>query len=133
MRASPIERLNPDAIKECAGEITDHLLKAGSFVDRQKLVRWLTLAGESALDATAFMEARRNFESALSHQGALDPRQKADLLLSLGMAERGLDLWDMVVANFRQALEIYADLGDRETIVSAVNELTDALFWASRF
>src|SRR6266404_9740648 len=44
--AEAIERLNPDAAKERAGEITEHLLKAGSFVDRQKLVRWLTLAGK---------------------------------------------------------------------------------------
>jgi predicted ATPase len=40
--AEAIERLNPDAVNERAGEIADHLLKAGSFVDRQKLVRWLT-------------------------------------------------------------------------------------------
>jgi tetratricopeptide (TPR) repeat protein len=131
--AEAIERLNPDAVNERAGEIVDHLLKAGSFIDVQKLVRWLTQAGRNALDAAAFEDARRNFRSALSHQGVLDPKQKADLLVSLAMAERGLDLWDMVVANFRQALEIYADLGDRETIVSAVNELTDALFWAGRF
>src|SRR5260370_21305571 len=49
------------------------------------------------------------------------------------MAERGLDLWDMVVANLHEALEIYVNLGDRETIVRKVNELTEALFWAGRF
>ncbi len=131
--AEAIERLNPDAIKECAGEITDHLLKAGSFVDGQKLVRWLTLAGESALDAAAFKDARRNFESALSHQGALDPRQKADLLASLAAAGRGADLWEMVVANLREALEIYINLADREAIVRTVNGLTDALFLIGNF
>ena len=31
--AAAIERLNPDAVKERAGEISDHLLKAGSFAD----------------------------------------------------------------------------------------------------
>src|SRR5260370_6233805 len=113
--------LNRDAVNERTGEITEHLLKAGSFVDRQKLVRWLTLAGKSALDAAAFEEARRNFESALSHQGALDPRQKADLLANLATAERGLDLWELVVANLREALEIYINLADREAIVSTVN------------
>jgi predicted ATPase len=95
--ADAIECLNTDAVRERAGEVIDHLLKAGSFVDRQKLVRWLTLAGKSALDAAAFEEARRNFQSALSHQ-AVEARERADLLASLAMAERGLDLWDMVVA-----------------------------------
>jgi tetratricopeptide (TPR) repeat protein len=49
------------------------------------------------------------------------------------MAERGLDLWDMVVANLHEALEIYINLRDRETIVRTVNELTDALFWLGRY
>jgi predicted ATPase len=35
--AEAIERLNPDDVNESAGEITDHLLKAGSFADRQTL------------------------------------------------------------------------------------------------
>src|SRR5208337_250687 len=107
--AEAIERLNPDAAKELAEEITNHLLTAGSFADRQKLVRWLTLAGKRALDAAAFEEARRNFQSALSHLGAVDPRQRADLLANLATAERGLDLWDMVAANLREALEIYVN------------------------
>ncbi|MGC2492609.1 ATP-binding protein [Candidatus Binatus sp.] len=131
--ADAIERLNPDAVKERAGEISDHLLKAGSFADEQKLVRWLTLAGRSALEAAAFREARRNFQSALSHQGALDPRQRAELLASLATAERGLDLWDTVVANLREALEIYIGLDDREMIARSFTDLTDAFNWAGRF
>jgi tetratricopeptide (TPR) repeat protein len=131
--AEAIERLNPDAAKERPGEIADHLLKAGSFADPQKLVRWLTLAGRSALDAAAFEEARRNFRSVLSHQGLLDPRKKADLLTSLARAERGLDLWDGVVANLNEALETYVNLGDRETVVRTVIELSEALFSAGRF
>jgi hypothetical protein len=47
--ADAIERLEPVAVDERAGEIADHLLKARSFADRQKLVRWLTLAGKGAL------------------------------------------------------------------------------------
>jgi tetratricopeptide (TPR) repeat protein len=39
----------------------------------------------------------------------------------------------MVVANLREALEIYINLADREAIVRTVNGLTDALFWVGRF
>jgi tetratricopeptide (TPR) repeat protein len=130
--AEAIERLNPDAVKERAGEITDHLLKAGSFVDRQKLVRWLTLAGKCALKAAAFEEARRNFQSALSHQGAVDPRQRPDLLASLAMAERGLDQWDAAIAHLREVLEIYINLDDREMIGRSFTELAAASIWAGR-
>ena len=49
------------------------------------------------------------------------------------MAERGLEQWDAVVANLREALEIYINLGDREMIGRSVTELTEALFWAGRF
>ena len=59
--ADAIERLYPRFVNERAGEITDHLLKAGSFADSRKLVRYLTLAGKSALEAAAFEEARRRF------------------------------------------------------------------------
>src|SRR5260370_36482036 len=48
------------------------------------------------------------------------------------MAERGLDHWDVVVANLREVLETYINLGDREIIVRTFTEFTDALFFAGR-
>jgi predicted ATPase len=42
--ADAIEGLDHGAVNERAGEIADHLVKAGSFADRERLVRWLTLA-----------------------------------------------------------------------------------------
>jgi predicted ATPase len=131
--AEAIERLSPEAVNERAGEITDHLLKAGSFADRQTLVRWLTLAGKSALSAAAFEEARWNFRSALSQQGAVEAWGSADLLASLAMAERGLDLWDAAIAHLREVLEIYISLGDREMVSRSFTELSDAFIWAGRF
>jgi len=131
--AEAIERLNPDAVDERAGEIADNLIKAGSFVDRQMLVRWLTLAGKSALGAAAFEEARRNFQSALSHQGAVDPRRRADLLANLARVERGLDHWDVALAHLREVVEIYVNLGDREMVGGSFVQLTGALSSAGRF
>jgi predicted ATPase len=115
--AGAIERLNPGAVDERAGEIADHLLKAGSFADRQRLVHFLTRAGKRALEAAAFEEARRSFQSALSYQDALEVRARAESLASLAMAERGLDQWGVVVANLQEAMEIYLKLDDRETFV----------------
>jgi predicted ATPase len=131
--AEAIERLNPDAVKERAGEITDHLLKAGSFVDQQKLVRYLTLAGKGALDAAAFEEARRSFQSALSHKGAVDSGQRAALLANLAMAEQGLERWGAVFANLREALDIYVNLGERDMVGKSFTELTDAFISAGNF
>ena len=131
--AAAIESVYPRFVNERAGEITDHLVKAGSFVDRQKLVRWLKLAGKSALKASAFEEARRNFQSALSHKGAVEARESAELLASLAMAERGLNLWDAAIAHLREVLEIYIGLDDREMIGRSFTELAAASIWAGRF
>ncbi len=128
--ADAIEQLYPGAVNEHAGEIADHLIKAGSVADRQRLVRWLTLAGKRALESAAFQEAQRNFRSALSHQGAIEAHERADLLAGLAMAERGLDRWSLGVTALREALDIYMKLEDRETVVRTVNELTDALIWS---
>jgi hypothetical protein len=130
--ADAIERLDPGAV-ERAGEIAHHLLKAGSFAERQRFVRWLTLAGRNALEAAAYEEARRSFRSALSHLGAVDARERADLLASLAVAERGLEGWDAALANLREALEIYINLDDRKMIGKGFIELTDAFIWAGRF
>ena len=131
--ADAIELLYPNTVNERAGDIADHLLKAGSFADGKRLVRYLNLAGRNALGAAAFEGARRNFQSALSRKDAFEARERADLLANLARAERGLDRWDAVLTNLIEALEIYVNLGDRKTIVRTVNELTEALFWAGRF
>src|SRR5258708_12085610 len=100
--ADAIELLYPRFINERAGEITDHLLKAGSFADGRRLVRYLMLAGKSALEAAAFEEARRSFRSALSYQGALEQREKAELLASLPIAHLILEPWDAAVPSLPQ-------------------------------
>jgi len=131
--AEETERQCPGAVSECAGEISDHLLKAGPFADRRKLVRWLTLAGKSALEAAAFEEARRSLKSALTHQGAEDPVERAHLLASLAMAELGVERWDAALASLREVLDIYTNLGDREMIGKSFAELADAFIWVGRF
>ena len=95
--ADAIEGLYHGALNERAGEIADHLLKAEFFADSQRLLRYLTLAGKSALDAAAFEEAQQNFKSALSLQGPVDLADRADLLANLAIAESGLERWEPAV------------------------------------
>jgi predicted ATPase len=130
--ATALESLDPMSAKERAGEILDHLVKAGSFADGHKLVQYLTIGGKRALDAAEFGEARQSFRSALSEKNALEPQERAGLLVNLAIAERGLNHWDSVVANLREALEIYLKLEDRKTIAWIVDDSTDALFRLGR-
>jgi tetratricopeptide (TPR) repeat protein len=131
--ADAIERLHPDAVSECAGEVADHLLKAGSFANRQTLVRWLALAGKNALDAAAFEEARGSFQSALSHLGGVDGPERADLLARLAIAEQGLEQWDAALAHLDEALEIYVNRGDLDMIGRTFTDLAAAFMWAGRY
>jgi tetratricopeptide (TPR) repeat protein len=131
--ADAIERLDPNAVSERAGEIADHLVKAGSFADDRKLFHYLTLAGKNALEAAAFEEARRSLLSALSLQGAVGITERAPLLASLAVAEQGLERWDAALAHLNESLEIYLGVGDREMIGRSFTELTDAFIWAGHF
>ncbi len=131
--AAAIEQLYPYAINERAGEVASHLIKAGSFADEQKLVRILTLAGNFALDAAAFEEARSSFAVALSHHDAIGAKERAELLARLAIAESGLQRWDAALANLGEVVEISISLGDREMIGKSFSQLTDALILAGRF
>jgi predicted ATPase len=114
--ADAIEQLYPDAANEHAGDIADHLLKAGSFADRQRLVRWLKQADNNALEASAFEEASRSFQSTLSHLTVVDGRERAEPLARLAIAKRGLELWNAALAHLEEALGIHIHLGDRAMI-----------------
>jgi predicted ATPase len=131
--ADAIATLHPNAADERAAYIAEHLVKAGSFVDDRKVVDILTLVGRNALNAAAFGEARANFLSALSRQGAIGASERAGLLAHLAEAERGLDLWDAAIAHLGESLDIYQGVGDRETIAKGFTDLTDALLWSGRF
>ena len=131
--ADAIEQLYPHAINERASELASHLIKAGSFADEQKLVRILTLAGNRALDAAAFEEARSSFAVALSHQAGIGAKERAELLANLAIAESGLQRWDAALANLGEAVEIFINLADREMIGKSFTQLTDALILAGRF
>ena len=80
-----IVRLYPQDSAVRAAEIADHLIQAGSLADPQMLVHYLGTAGNNALEAAAYDEARRHFAGALSCQGC-GPRQRADLTLGLATA-----------------------------------------------
>ncbi len=131
--AAAIEQVNPGAVNEYAGEIAHHLLKARSFADRRELARWLMQAGEYALNAAAFEEARKSFRSALSDRNSVNPRKRAERLASFAVAESGLDRRDAAIAHLREALGIYIDLDDRQMIATGYADLTDALTWAAQY
>ena len=124
-----LETLFSNQLSEVAAELAYHFEESR---DWSRAVKYLRLSAEIATQRFAHREAATLLKRALElHQGPVGER--ANLLASLARAQRGLDLWDVVVANLREALEMYVDLKDPETIVGTVSELTDALFWLGRY
>jgi len=136
--ADAIEAVYPHTAHERCAEIAYHLVQAGSFADSGRLLRYLTLAGEAALEAGAYEEARLNFEMALS-SGAGDLRQKAKLLTDLAVAERGLEhpdemqrRLDQSLRQWNQALDEQMRLSNREAVAGILSEILDDLIHAGR-
>ncbi len=130
--AAALESLDPTSAKEYAGEISDHLVKAGSFANREALVRWLIDAGNKALEACAFEEARVGFELALSRVDEADARPRAEILYSLGVAKRGLGRWSEAHILWEQALEIFETLADQESIARTCLQLAEGAAWSGK-
>ncbi len=55
-----------ERIEEQAADLAHHLYHAGAAADPEKTLRFLRLAGEQALDGSAYEEALAQFERALS-------------------------------------------------------------------
>ncbi len=129
--ADAIEKAHAEVMSENAVEIVNHLSQAGSLVDGQRLALYLETAGKNALEASAYEEALNHFQSALSFQGALAKR--AELLVSLAMAERGLGRWNAALTHLGESLEITIGLGDPTDISRIFSEFAEALLPAGRY
>ena len=88
--AETLERVYAVHLDRHASDLGYHLFQAGRASDPKKTVQFLTLAGDQALEAGAFEEALRQFESALSVQDEGDQQHVADLRYKQGRALRSL-------------------------------------------
>jgi tetratricopeptide (TPR) repeat protein len=131
--AEAMERLYARALEEHAADLAYHLSRAGTAADPQKTARYLVLAGERALAAAAFEDALRYFESAFSLQPSDEPKGRADLLYKRGLALRSLGRWEEALADWRQALAAYEELGDAEAVGRISSNITEQLLYDSRF
>ncbi|HEX4209568.1 MAG TPA: AAA family ATPase, partial [Candidatus Binataceae bacterium] len=130
--AQAVESLNPNSAREYVGEIADHLLKAGSFADRGSVIHWLIEAGSAALNASAFEEARGNFESALSRLEPQDMRRRAELLYRVGVAQRGLGRWEEAYKTWDEAFGLFTALNDQDGAGRTCLQLAEGARWSRR-
>jgi class 3 adenylate cyclase/tetratricopeptide (TPR) repeat protein len=115
-----------------AGDLAYHLSRAGRSADRGDLVRYLTIAGDRSLDATAFDDAVGHFEHALSLILVSNQLGRAELLERLAMALRSVGRWEDALGTMNEALDRYEALGRAEDIGRLGWAMVYQLTWNGR-
>jgi class 3 adenylate cyclase/tetratricopeptide (TPR) repeat protein len=130
--AEVIERQFADDLEAHAADLAHHLSHAGRSADRARLVRYLTIAGERAVDVAAFDDAVNHFEYALSLLPANDQLGRAQLLERLAMALRSVGRWDDALRTMNGALDRYEALGEADAIGRMGWAMVYQLVWTAR-
>ncbi|MEX2458012.1 MAG: AAA family ATPase, partial [Actinomycetota bacterium] len=130
--ADAIESTFGDRAAEHAADLAHHLEAAGAAADPARTSRWLRVAGERALEATAFEDAARLLEEAVSLEAWADERERAELLFLLGQGQRGAGRWEEALATWTDALERFESLDDPERYGDVAWNVGYQLLWAGR-
>jgi DNA-binding SARP family transcriptional activator len=121
------------SVEEHAAEIAHHLAEAGDEADPKQLLTYSLLAGQRALDTSAFEEALAQLERAAEFEAVAPPRQRAELFFALGSAHSRLGHWDAALAAWQRSLQEYEGLGDGDAVGRVSLEAGFNLAWANRF
>jgi tetratricopeptide (TPR) repeat protein len=97
-------------------ELAYQFMQAGSMAPADKGRRYLTAAGEKARTMAAWEDAAAYFSQALSLLAESDPPERARLLWRLGEAQGGKGDWEAAVTSLRQAMDLFEEIGDTETL-----------------
>ena len=130
--ADALERIHGANADRYASDLAHHLYQVGAAADPDKTVRYMTTAGDQALEAGAFDEALRQFDEALfvseeqDEKDADGQQRRADLRDKKGQALRRLSRGDEAVAEWEAALDSYEILEDDSGIARA----TEGAFFA---
>jgi len=130
--ADALEKFYQGHLEEHAADLALHLYEAGAAADASRTIRFLRMAGESALESAAADEAFYYFDTALS-MDVEDDQQKADLLFLRGNAYQGRGHWEQPLTDWSQAFDLYEAVGDVEGISRVASEMTIRLSWMLRW
>ncbi|MGH8978610.1 MAG: ATP-binding protein [Acidimicrobiia bacterium] len=110
--ADALERAHAANLEAHAAAIAYHLDAAGHWADRDRTIRFLTMAGDRALEAAAYDDALRHFDRAQVLLPPDDLRRRAHVLESAGLAERSLGHLDVALRLWRTAISSLEALDD---------------------
>jgi DNA-binding winged helix-turn-helix (wHTH) protein/tetratricopeptide (TPR) repeat protein len=114
-----------------AAELAYHYSRSGT-VDPDKPKRYLMLAGDQAMAASAFEEAAQHYQAAASFVRP-DTSEHAQLLLKLGSAQLRGGASDEAAANLERAASMHERFGDSGAVEEACLALTWLQGWRGKF
>jgi len=117
--AEALETIYGNLFGDHVAELAHHFTQAAPVLGLEKMVKYLTLAGEHALATHAYDDAIAHFQRGLAAKGvgqeseseAIDG-ETAALLYGLGRAQSAALQRREAVANLLRAFEYYAEIGD---------------------
>lgn len=131
--ADAIEDLDPDAMSNRPQELADHLLKAGSAADTQRLGHALLKAAERALAAAAFEGALRLTDDGLAVFGDGDAGPRGELLSLRGTAFRALHRLEEGLAAWDEAFDDHVTAGNLGAAALTSWQMGVSELWLGRF
>jgi class 3 adenylate cyclase/tetratricopeptide (TPR) repeat protein len=131
--ADAMEAVYADRIEDHAADLAHHLFRSGSRTEPPRLVHYLVIAGDRAVQAAAFDDAVAFFRHALSLVDEAELDRRAELTERLAMAERGVGEWVKALETMDQSLGLYEQLGRREDMGRLCWSVVYQLAWAARF
>ena len=113
-------------------DIARHLYDAGPLADASRTRGFLFKAGCKAFAAAAADEALESFDKALLVNSGLEHEERAQIVYHRATAFRGLNRWDDAAAGWQEALPVFEQLGDRDTVARICWDLAYWHTWANR-
>jgi class 3 adenylate cyclase/tetratricopeptide (TPR) repeat protein len=137
--ADALEAVHADDLETYAVELAYHLARAGTGGRDGRLVRYLRMAGDRAMQTAAYAEAADHFARAVSllerrpdgqeeDRGAL-----AELVERLAMALRSQGRWDEALKVMDEALHLYEALGRTDALGRLCGVMSYQLGWAAKW
>ena len=129
--AEAFERTYGSRVEEHASALAHHLYQSGAAADEAKTIRFLTLAGDQALETGAFEDALRHFDDALELSGEREAATRAGLLVKRARTANSLGRTEQTFVDLQRACVLYEGLGDLEAVGRTCGGLAMQAIWRS--
>jgi eukaryotic-like serine/threonine-protein kinase len=130
--ADAIERVYAASIDAHVSALAHHLYQAGSSVDREKTIHFLSEAARQASGAAAHEEALDHLDNAVSLLDNERTARAADLRVQRAAALRSLSRNQEAVQEYERALTVFDSLGDHVRFVETCAPLAILLMRAGQ-